>query len=358
MTCACGAQWLGAVCDNCGRTQPRDEARRTVGGTLAARIVGCSKYGGPLAAYFEMTADVQAERKPEMTRGVVLEESVLAMWAERSGGTWARSDGWAQVVDGRVSPPSMPHAHASLDALGRPGEAYHPDIDEPPPYRILDAKTANAESMGEDWGPDGSDQVPAEYQVQLLWYHGVCRAAGMNVADEALLPTLCGPEAELQWAARLVQKTGRPLTLADLDGTGLELRVYRVEWDPEAFRLVDERVRRFLREHVEPRVPPEPGPGDLLERDLRAVAKGLKAEPGRVLDFDRLQPAEQALVLDLLDANRQRKAWAEKEEQAAARVRLLMATAEELNGLPGGARVSWKEGQTGMRRFEVREPRR
>jgi hypothetical protein len=322
----------------------------TVGGTLAARVCGLSKYGGPLAAYFEMTENIQAERKPEMSRGVVLEESVLAMWAERAG-----------VASHRVSRPpqallaaSMPYAHATLDAywIVAPGA---PRL-LPPIIAPLDAKTANTESMGEEWGPDGSDQVPAEYQAQLQWYHGVCRAAGMNVADEALLPTLCGPEAELQWAARLVQKTGKPLALGDLEGTGLDLRVYRVEWDAEAFRLMDERVRRFLREHVEPRVPPEPGPGDLLERDLRAVAKGLKAEPGRVLDFDRLPPAEQALVLELLDANRQRKAWAEKEEQAAARVRLLMATAEEVRGLPGGARVTWRERQS-CRVFMVSEPR-
>jgi len=284
---------------------------RTVGGTLAARVCGLSRYGGPLSAFFELTAGVQAERKPEMTRGTVLEQSVLAMWAERET---------ADVGAGeRMTAESIPHAHATLDAWGW--------SDRLQPRAILDAKTANTESM-DDWGPDGSDQIPAEYQAQLQWYHGVTRAAGMSVAEEALLPTLCGPEAELQWAARLVQKTGKPLALADLDGTGLELRVYRVEWDPEAFRLMDERVRRFLREQVEPRVPPKPGPGDLLERDLRSVAKGLRAEPGRVLDFDRLPPAEQALYLEFLDANRQRKAWAEKEEQAAARVRLAMATAE------------------------------
>jgi hypothetical protein len=323
-------------------------AQRSVGGTLAAQIVGCSRYGGPLSAYFQLTADVRAERKPEMTRGVVLEASVLAMMTQRLGGTICPSR--------TVTSATMPHAHATLDALWVPDGGER--ADNGVPWTIPDAKTANTEGMGDDWGPDGSDQVPQEYQVQLQWYLGVCRAAGMRVADEALLPTLVGPEVELQWSARLVQAAGRPLRLADMEGTGLELRVYRVEWDPEAFRLMDEQVRRFLRKHVEPRVPPEPGPGDLLERDLRAVARGLKAEPGRVLDFDRLQPHEQAQVLELLDANRQRKAWADKEEQAAARVRLLMATAEEVRGLPGGARVSWKESQSGMRRFEVREPRR
>lgn len=318
----------------------------TVGGTLAARICGLSKYGGPLSAYFQLTADVQAEPTVYTGRGKALEESVLAMWAER--------DGWAWTAGLRVEPEAMPYAHATLDARAWP---FGVNLSEAV-LTIPDAKTANTESMGDDWGLDGTDQCPAEYQAQLQWYHGVCRAAGMNVADEALLPTLCGPEAELQWAARLVQKTGKPLTLADLEGTGLELRVYRVEWDPEAFRLMDERVRRFIREHVEPLVPPEPGAGDLLERDLRAVAKGLKAEPGRVLNFDSLPPAEQALYLELLDANRQRKEWADREEQAAARARLAMATAEEVRGLPSGVRVTWQDRKDGTRVFQVREPRR
>jgi hypothetical protein len=318
----------------------------TVGGTLAARIANCSRYGGPLSAFFEMTQDVQAERKPEMSRGVVLEESVLAMMVQRMGG--------ALDPGRRVEASALPHAHATLDALWAPDGGTRADSGAP--WTIPDAKTANTEGMGADWGPDGSDEIPQEYVVQLQWYHGVCRAAGMSVSDEALLPTLCGPEVELQWAARLVQKTGKSLALADLEGTGLELRVYRVEWDAELFQALNERVVQFLRDHVEPGIPPEPGPGDLLERDLRAVAKGLKGEPGRVLDFDRIPPAEQALYLELQDAHDQRLRWAKKEEQAAARVRLAMATAEGVRGLPGGARVTWRERQTG-RVFKVEEPR-
>lgn len=326
--------------------------RPTVGGTMVSQILGLNRWGGPLAAYHALTGTPDATPRNEaMGRGLALEESVLALWAHRVGGGWARSNGWAQVVDGRVVAPSLPHAHASLDALGRIGWEGA--------YSIMDAKTASIHEMGEDWGLDGSDKVPAEYHLQLLWYMGVCRAAGMNVADEALLPTLCGPEVELQWAARLVTKVGRPLALEDLEGTGLELRVYRVEWDAALFEDVNARVVRFLREHVEPRVPPVPWPGDLLtERDMRAVS-ATRAEAGRVLDFERMSPAEQALVLELLEANRQRKAWEKAEEQAEARVKLAMGTAEEVRGLPGGARVAWKgmSAPGSTRRFQVHEPR-
>lgn len=321
----------------------------SVGGTMVSQILGLNRWGGSLAAYHAMTGTPDATpRNAAMGRGLALEESVLAMWAGRDGRPVYRGKD-------KVSSPALPHAHASIDALAPHGSGFNP-LDGP--WQVLDAKTASIHEMGEDWGLDGSDKIPAEYQLQLLWYMGVCKAAGMHVADEALLPTLCGPEVELQWAARLVTKVGRPLALEDLEGTGLELRVYRVEWDAALFEDVNARVVRFLREHVEPRVPPAPAAGDLLtERDMRAVS-ATRAEAGRVLDFERMSPAEQALMLELLDANRQRKAWEKAEEQAEARVKLAMATAEEVRGLPGGARVAWKTSQTGVRRFEVREPRR
>lgn len=315
----------------------------TVGGTMVSRILSLSKWGGPLSAYFELTGEPDTTpRNTTMSRGVALEESVLALFQEREGG---RVERWTQ---GPVRADSLPHAHASLDGLWLP----------PWLARVVaDAKTASSQEMGDAWGLDGTDKVPVEYHLQLLWYIGVCRAAGMNVTAYALLPTLVGPEAELQWAARLVTKTGRPLALADLEGTGLELRVYRVAWDAALFEEVNARVVRFLREHVEPRVPPEPTAADLAERDVRAVARGFRAEAGKVLDFEALAGPEQALLLDLLEANRQRKAWAKQEEQAEARVKLAMGTAEEVRGLPGGARVAWKERQAGMRVFQVHEPR-
>lgn len=312
---------------------------------MVSRIVGLSRWGGPISAYLELTGAQDAEpRNSAMSRGLALEDSVLAMGRERH-----LPGGWT-LKPPQVRSDVLPHAHASVDEFWW--------TDDGRTATVVDAKTLSLHDMGEDWGPDGSDRLPSEYMLQGLWYLGTCRAAGMNVANEALFPTLVGPEAEFQWAARLVTKTGRPLALADIEGTGLELRTYRVAWDADLFEEVNRKVVTFLREHVEPRRPPEPGPGELLQRDVRAVAKSLRAEAGRVLEFDQLQPDEQALVLELLDANRQRKAWDRTEEQAAARVRLLMGTAEEVRGLPGGARVAWKESQAGVRRFEVREPRK
>jgi hypothetical protein len=311
-----------------------ESRRRTVGGTLVSRILGMSKWGGPLSAYYELVADVDAPRTAAMGRGTALESSVLALWAERER---------AEVLDGfLVSAPSMPHAHARIDALGlRPAENA---------LIVLEAKTANSFETGE-WGADGTDTVPEAYHLQALWYLGVAKQT-QPVENWAELPLLSGPESELQWAAKMVQCTGKPLSLADLDGTGLVFRVCRVEWDEEVFAAMDREARRFLREHVEPRIPPAPGPGDvLLQRDLNAVARGIPAEAGRVLDFATLTAGEREALAEFISCARERRAWEEQEEQAKVRVQLLMGGAEEVTGLPHGAQVTWKRTAGGTRRF-------
>jgi hypothetical protein len=318
---------------------------KTIGGTMVARILGLSRWGGPLSAYFELRGEPDTTpRNTAMDRGNVLEESVLLLWAEACGGQIIRP--------GKVHADALPHAHASLDAVGW----LRAQKDAAGP--ILDGKTLMREALTDAWGADGTDRIPAEYQLQLLWYMMVAKAAGVNVADEALLPTLVGPEAELQWAARLVQRTGKPLALSDLDGTGLEFRIYRVAWDARLAEEVNARVLRFIREHVEPGIPPEPGDGDLTDRDVRAVARGHRAEKGRVVDFDALAPPEQAAIIEVVEASRQRKSWESAEEQARARVQVLMGGIEEVAGCPGGARVCWREmSSSGGRRFTIREPR-
>lgn len=317
---------------------------KTVGGSMVARICGVSKWGGPLSAYFEMTADAEAPRSSAMGRGKALEASVLALWAEREG---------VFLLPGefKVRPEAMPYAHATLDALGLLAL-------EDGPLQVVEAKTLALEHAGSDWGEDGSDRVAAEYHLQALWYLGVCRSAGLDVVPEVTMPVLVGPETELAWAARLVERSGRPLTHADMEGTGLSLRVYRVPWDEALFRAVDARVRSFLAEHVEKGVPPAPSEGDvLMDRDTHAVGRGFKAERGAALEYERLSPVEQALVGELLEAVRQRRAWEEQEEQMKARVQLLLGRAEELRGCPGGARVTWKSNKNGARTFTVKEPR-
>jgi hypothetical protein len=310
---------------------------------MVARILGVSKWGGPISAYLELVEGTEAPRNSAMGRGKLLEATVLSLWAERDG---------MFLVPGerKVQPSGMFYAHATLDALAVLAL-------EDGALVIPEAKTLAVEQSA-GWGHDGSDLVATEYHLQAIWYLGVCRAAGWEVEPEVPMPTLVGPEAELAWAARMAERLGRPLTFADLEGSNLELRVYRIPWDAEIFAVVDARVRAFIDTHVWPRVPPAPSEGDvLMERDLHAIARGFKGERGRALDFEKLAPVAKTVFHELLEATRQRRAWEEVEEQAKARVQLLLGSAEEVRGLPDGARVLWKTNKAGSRRFEVKEPR-
>jgi hypothetical protein len=317
---------------------------KTVGGTIASRICGLSKWGGPLSAYMELVAGTEAPRNSAMGRGTSLESSVLALWAEREGVFLLQGER-------KLLPAGMSYAHATLDALGLLSL-------EDGALVVAEAKTLAVEHAGDAWGEDGSDRVEPAYHLQGLWYLGVCRAAGLEVAPWVEMPVLVGPEAELAWAARLAERSDRTLTFEDLEGTGLSLRVYRLPWDEALFQEADARVRSFLAEHVEKGVPPAPSEGDvLMDRDRNAVARGFRAEKGRALDFEALPPVSQVAFQELLDATRQRRAWEEREEQAKTRVQLLLGSAEEVRGLPGGARVTWKSTKSGSRRFEIREPK-
>lgn len=322
---------------------------RTVGGTLVSRICGLSPWGGPLSAFFELTEDVQAPRTQAMGRGNALEASVLALYREREKMQSVHIPNDLKPIRA----PSMPHAHATLDALEVPAGGW---VDPGAAKTIVDAKTSNAYEMAA-WGADGSDKVPDAYTVQLQWYGGVCRAAGVRVADEMHIPVLSGPETELQWAARLVERTGKPLTLADLEGTSLDFRVCRVEWDAALFAALNERVCRFLAEHVVPRIPPMPGPGDVvLDRDAHAVAKGIRAS-GLTLDYGALNEAGRQAFSRLLEAAKQKRAWEAEEDAARVGVQLLMGGCEDVAGLPDGSRVTWKGSQTGVRRFVTKLPK-
>lgn len=308
---------------------------RTVGGTLVGQILRVSPWGGPLSAYYALTEGHEAEQNDAMRRGNVLEPSVTCLLEEREGCRLAHG--------GRQAPESMPHAHATVDAFWV-GDGV---------CGVVEAKTANSYD-GTEWGAEGSDEVPPQYHLQVLWYVGVSKAAlSCRVEDYALMPVLQGPEAELRWAARMVERTGQPLRLTDLEGTGLDFRVHRIPWDEEMFRAVDAKVRAFLKEYVEPRKPPMPGPGDLLtERDMDAVRR--RKATGEVLHFERLGPTEQALLVELAEAAAQERAWRRSAEQVRARVQLLMGGADEVVGVPGLKSLTWKDTAAG-RRFIVKE---
>lgn len=309
----------------------------TVGGSLVAPILGKSKWAGPHWAYHVLRGLESEESKPELARGKVLESSVLELWRQRSGLTVLKPD--------KVMPDTMPWAHASLDAFSLVA------LDEGMTPLLLEAKTG---AWSDEWGEDGTDQIPREYALQCTWYAGVARAAGWRVAEWVEVPALLGHYKALQAAAVVVARTGAPLSQEEADALGLELRVYRVPWEPRLFEAIKDLVLEFLENHVWPGFPPTLGPEEeLLERDRKALALAHKGRKGLSLEWEHLGPGARADVEALIDASAQRKAWEGVEKQHIARVQALMGDATEIEH-PSGARVLWSTGTSG-RRFTVKQ---
>lgn len=244
------------------------EIRRSgVGSSDAPNLVGVG---------FRTAADVYREKvsppdprlpvRGVLRRGIDLEPVAAALYAEVMGVELAAADLERHPV--------------------RPWQLASPDRVRPDGRRVELKTTAG---FGGQWGEPGTDEVPDGYRVQVQHQMGV------KMADS--------------------------IDLAALDVIAWELRVYRIDFDPEFFAWLTDVEARFVREHVEPRVPPAPDwerqfhPGYLA----RVVNPDTSVELGP--DVSRLveQRAALSAVRDEAD---------EEYKRVDARIRALMGGAE------------------------------
>lgn len=113
----------------------------------------------------------------------------------------------------------------------------------------LEAKTAHAlaSSRGDEWGEDGTDQIPSSYLTQAAAYMAL---------------TGCS-----RW------------DLACLFGNS-DFRIYHMSRDPELEAMLIEEASRWWRNHVVADVPPDP------QSEAEARQRWQSHQPGKVLDID------------------------------------------------------------------------
>jgi putative phage-type endonuclease len=147
--------------------QPDTEDRRTyIGGSDAAAAIGMSPWKDRLTLYEEKAGLVTPEDisgKDAVYWGTVLEAVVAAEYVRRTGNKVRRAPKL-------IRHPEHPFMGAHLDRLveGTRG--------------LLEVKTTGA--FGEDWGEEGTDQIPSHYYVQVQHYMAV---TGREWADVAVL---------------------------------------------------------------------------------------------------------------------------------------------------------------------------
>lgn len=144
------------------------ERRSGIGGSDIGKILGVSKFGGPMDVYLEkrgMTAPlIESEA---MTWGKLLEEPVAHEYALRSGRKVRRAAGF-------IRRPGYEWAFANVDRWSDKAGT---------PRRVLEVKTAGAFAAS-DFGEEETDQVPPDYLTQVMWYLAV---TGKDTADLAAL---------------------------------------------------------------------------------------------------------------------------------------------------------------------------
>lgn len=131
-----------------------------------AAVLGLSPYESRFSLWHKMAGLLAPEEEnDDMRRGHYLEPAVCAWFADQHlawdvtpTGTWVAADNeqWAATPDRLVTTST--------------GEA-----------RLLEAKTASSD---EEWGPDGTDDIPVYHRAQVLWQMLV---TGLRVAHVAVL---------------------------------------------------------------------------------------------------------------------------------------------------------------------------
>lgn len=144
---ATGAEWL--------------EARRQ--GITASEIpivMGLSPWSSPYALYHQKTGTLPPQDDNDaMALGRYLEAFVASRFADLYPEFTVTGDGRTLYAH-----PDRDWQLATPDRLVDCCPAGHPDVG--PPLAVLECKTA---ASYDDWGDDGTDEIPVHYRCQVLW---------------------------------------------------------------------------------------------------------------------------------------------------------------------------------------------
>ena len=142
-----------------------------IGGSDIGAILGLSKFKTPLEVWMEKTGKESKQMDSLPLRFGSFAEEFVAQ-------EYTRSSGYCLVHDESIHiHPQYSYMSAHIDrfVLGE-GSAR-------PPTRILECKTASPFHQ-EQWGEQGSDQVPMSYLCQCIWYMAITQ---IEVTDLAVL---------------------------------------------------------------------------------------------------------------------------------------------------------------------------
>lgn len=244
--------------------------REGLGGSDMGAILGLNPYRTPFAVWQEKTGRAEPFAGNLQTRfGSHAEAFVATEYMERTGRTVQRLNAMLKHPDA----PILGHIDRLVIPDGAKTAAWRDQIRTD---RLLECKTAHAlaASRGDDWGEDGTDQVPQSYLVQVATYQAL---TGCQYAD-----------------------------LACLFGNS-DFRIYTIHRDDELESMLIEEASRWWRDHVVADVPPDP------QSEAEARQRWSRHVEGRVIDLDD----------DALDMLQQYAALKEREKAITAEIKAI-----------------------------------
>ena len=288
-----------------------------IGGSDAAAIVGIGKYSTPLSVYLDKTTDGVKETTEVMTRGNVLEPFVQSLFERKTG--WKVQNNLQTQRN-----PDHPFMLANLDGL------------LPSERAIAEFKTAvYTKGTKEEWGDEGTDEIPKHYLIQVAHYASV-----MN-ADTVHIGVLFGDEKLFNSYRKihtLSTRTQSPLSVEDLDDLRCDFKVYVYKRHGDLTRKLINKERSFWFDHVFKNNPPSPQDGN--------VDDFLKAYP---IANDRVvcvSEADMAKIQRLNEIKKQRKELDAQEETAKADVLKLFGGSSVLVDENNNPLAIWKNKST------------
>lgn len=152
------------------------EVRKTgIGGSDAAAVLGLSPWRSPLDVFLDKTGrSAPQEETDAMYWGTRLEALVANKYCEVSGNEVRR-------VNSLLRSDKFPCLIGNIDRAVCPEKGKLPVVKgEFRTSKILECKTAR--SMSDEWGANGSDQIPQYYLAQVLHYLGLTGCQSCDVA--------------------------------------------------------------------------------------------------------------------------------------------------------------------------------
>lgn len=152
------------------------ERKRGIGGSDVAAVLGLSPWRSPLDVWLEKTGkSAPAAENEAMYWGTRLEALVAAKYSEESGFK-------VQRVNAILRSKEFPCLIGNIDRAVCVEAGKQPVVrGEFRTPKILECKTARTQN--DDWGEDGTDEVPAYYLTQCLHYLGLtgCKSCDLAV---------------------------------------------------------------------------------------------------------------------------------------------------------------------------------